>query len=251
VAGVVEGRLRPTPLEAALVDLARKSCEAPARLGPDDLVALRALAGDGALEYALVLGAFHFVNRIADLLGVDPELPGMPWLRRAEALRRLAVRAMTMVLGRMDLALRPFDRTFADVVASLPPAVDRTALEALRPRPHVLEAIRLAREERGRSSLDPATLVAVDAAVEAALPASAEGVEGFHARPADPVGAFAFVGTRYAQRATAAMIDALRRAGWDDLRLLDLAIAVADANQWARLRRLLALPASLGPTSAA
>jgi alkylhydroperoxidase family enzyme len=70
-------------------------------------------------------------------------------------------------------------------------------------------------------------------------------VKDFHARPADPVEAFAFVGTRYAQRATDAMVDALRGAGFDDLGILDLAIAVADANQWARMRRLLGLPADL------
>jgi alkylhydroperoxidase family enzyme len=41
------------------------------------------------------------------------------------------------------------------------------------------------------------------------------------------------------------MIQALRTQGLDDLRILDLAIAVADANQWARLRRLVGLPPGL------
>jgi alkylhydroperoxidase family enzyme len=59
------------------------------------------------------------------------------------------------------------------------------------------------------------------------------------------VESFAFVGTRYAARTTAATIDALRRAGFDDLHLLDLAVAVADANQWERLRRLTGLPAAI------
>ena len=101
-------------------------------------------------------------------------------------------------------------------------------------------------EERDRaSSLDRAALAHVHRTVEAALPRSAEDATGFHARPADPVDGFAFVGTRYAQRTTPESIAALRRAGYDDLGILDLAIAVADANQWARMFRLAGLPPSL------
>jgi hypothetical protein len=77
------------------------------------------------------------------------------------------------------------------------------------------------------------------------MPENAEDMEGLHTRPDDPIEAFAFLGTRYAYRTTKPMIDVLRREGFDDLGLLDLAIAVADANQWARLYRLLDLPAEL------
>jgi alkylhydroperoxidase family enzyme len=59
------------------------------------------------------------------------------------------------------------------------------------------------------------------------------------------VDAFAFVGTRYARRITTDQIMARRRTGYDDLAILDLAIAVADANQWARMHRLARLPADL------
>ena len=38
---------------------------------------------------------------------------------------------------------------------------------------------------------------------------------------------------------------ALQRAGYDDLGILDLAIAVSDANQWARTHRLLGLAPEL------
>ncbi len=65
-------------------------------------------------------------------------------------------------------------------------------------------------------------------------------------RPTDPVEAFAFVGSRYASRTTERMIEALREAGYDDLGILALTIAVADANNWARLHRLAGLPAELG-----
>jgi len=215
------------------------------RLGPADLAPLRALVGDGALDYALVVAAFHFVNRVADLLQVDPEVPGLPWLRRVEAIRQPVVHMMSWLVGRMDLAPRPYTRSFDDALALLPAGVDRAAFAPLAPRPQLVEAIALAADERERrSSLDAALLARVDATVAAALPASVEEARGLHARPGDPVEAFAFVGTRYAQRTTAAMIDALRDAGFDDLRLLDLAIAVADANQWERLRRLTGLPAA-------
>ena len=226
----------------------RKAHEAPALLTPDDLRPARAVAGDAALDYVLVLCAFHFVNRIADLLAVPAEaLP--PALRRIEPLRRFGVRVASLLLGRMNLANRPYGTAFEDVRRRVESACGRPvgdALEPLRARPALVESVALALEERvGVTSLDAATLARVDQTVEAALPRSADDVAGFHARPADPVEAFAFVGTRYAQRATDAMVDALRGAGFDDLGILDLAIAVADANQWARMRRLLGLPADL------
>jgi alkylhydroperoxidase family enzyme len=42
------------------------------------------------------------------------------------------------------------------------------------------------------------------------------------------------------------MIEALRGAGYDDLNILDLATAIADANQWARLYRLTGLDPQIG-----
>ena len=57
-----------TPLERALVDLVRRAHDAPALLTPADLEPLHAIAGDDALDYLLVLYAFHFITRIAELL---------------------------------------------------------------------------------------------------------------------------------------------------------------------------------------
>jgi alkylhydroperoxidase family enzyme len=234
-----------SPLEAALVELVRKAHEIPARLSPGDLDGLRALVGAAALDYALVVAAFHFINRVADLLHVDAEL--LPErLRRFDLLRRVTVRAASFVMARMDLAPRVYPATYAEAVARFTRATGRVPGDALVPlasRPKLVEAIELALVERDvHSSLDRATLARVHRAVEAALPARPEEATGFHARPPDPVEAFAFVGTRYAARTTPEMIDALRRTGRDDLGILDLAIAVADANQWARLHRLAGLP---------
>jgi hypothetical protein len=237
-----------TSLEIALIALVRKTCEAPARLSPVDLAPLRAAAGDAALDYALVMAAFHFINRIADLLHVDPEaLPAR--LRRFEPLRRLGLRIASRLMARMDLANRGYTTPYDEALAAL---AERTGTPldglpgALRARPKLLEVLRLALEERDlRSTLGRDTLARIHRTVEAALPAGVEETRGFHERPADPVEAFAFVGTRYAYRTTPESIDALRHAGYDDLGILDLAIAVSDANQWARLHRLLGLAPEL------
>lgn len=191
------------------------------------------------------------MNRIADLLHVDPEvLPAR--LRRFEWLRRLSVRAASLVMKRMDVGTRPYGLTYDDALAALAPVFERATgrppgeeLAGLRARPKLVEAYRLALEERLRSSLPPLSLARVHRTVEAALPATRADAEGFHPRPVDPVEAFAFVGTRYAQRTTEDMIGSLRRAGHDDLGIVDLAIAVADANQWARFSRLLGLAPGL------
>jgi hypothetical protein len=203
------------------------------------------LVGDGALDYALVATTFHFINRIADLLHVDPEvLPER--LRRFEPLRRIMVRGASLLMRRMDLGTRPYTTTYEEAVAALAPVLERVSGRAprdafvpVRARPKVIEALRLRLEERTRSSLDADTLARIHRTVESALP------EGMHPRPADPVEAFAFVGTRYAYRTTDDMIAALRGAGFDDLGILDLAIAVSDANQWARTHRLTGLPPGL------
>jgi alkylhydroperoxidase family enzyme len=224
----------------------------PARLVPADLDPLRALVGAGALDYAVVVGAFHFINRIADLLHVDPEALPAP-LRRVEPLRRLTVRVASRLMARMDLRERAYPVEYDAAVAEAAPVFAHAlggpvgdALAPLRARPKIVEALRLALEERDqRSSLDRATLARVHRTVETALPADDDEARGFHARPADPVEAFAFVGTRYAHRTTDGMIAALRRAGLDDVGILDLATAVADANQWARLHRLVGLRAEL------
>ena len=240
-------------MEAALLDLARKSVEEPARLAPRDLGPLSALVGDVAIDYALVLGAFHFINRIADLLHVDPEaLP--EGLRGFELLRRLGVRLAARMFAGIDLANRPDALRFEDVVAAWPRHPAGTGdgaslaqrLAPLRSMPRAAEILRLAVEERDtRSSLDRARVALVHGEVERALPSRRDEAFGFHPRPRDPIDAFTFVGTRYAARTTETMIRELREAGFDDLGVLDLAIAVADANQWARTHRLLGLAPGL------
>ena len=45
----------------------------------------------------------------------------------------------------------------------------------------------------------------------------ADDMQGFLTGPDDPIENFAFVGTRYAYRATKAMMNVLRKEGFDDL----------------------------------
>lgn len=243
-----------TPLERELGILIRKAHEAPRHLVPADLEPLREQVGDGALDYALVLGSFHFINRIADLLHVDSEVLPERW-RRFELLRRFSTRLGGVMMKRMmDLENRSYAKSYEEALAEIAPVFTALcgqppgdALAPLRNRPKVIEALRLMLEERrDRSSLDHKVLARVHRVVEDSLAGSIDDLEGFHPRPSDPVEAFAFVGTRYAPRATESMISDLHRAGYDDLGILDLAIAIADANNWARLHRLIGLDPELG-----
>lgn len=209
---------------------------------------MRKIVGDDALDYLLVIASFHFVNRIADLLDVPSE--GLPKpLRRFEFLRRLTLRVAGILLAKMNLANREYrltyDNALINVKSSLENASDmelESALAAFKPRPKLVEVLQLLLEERDhRSSLDQKILAKIHAAVEKALPATVIDAQGFHPVPDDPIEAFAFVGTRYAYRTTKHIIDKLRQIGYDDLGMLDLAIAVADANLWARIYRLVGL----------
>ena len=241
-----------TPVERELMILVKKTFEIPARLKPSDLDPIRKIAGDDALDYLLIIASFHFINRIADLL--DVPLEGLPkTLRRFEFLRRLTVRLGGVLLAKMDLANREYriseENALTNLRFQLAAASEmelESELAAFKPRPKLVEVFQLLLEERdSRSSLDHKILAKIHAAVEKALPASIIDAEGFHPIPDDPIEAFAFVGTRYAYRTTKRMIDALRQKGYDDLGILDLAIAVADANMWARTYRLAGLKPEL------
>ena len=115
-------------------------------------------------------------------------------------------------------------------------------LEPLRARPKLVEVMQMLLEERhARTSLDLATIAKVQQTVEAALPDTIEKAERAVPQLDNPVERLAYVGTQYAYRTTPEMIQSLRETGYDDTGILDLAIAVADANDWARAYRLYGL----------
>ncbi len=243
----------PDALELALVELVGKAYRTPKELCPDDLEDLRALVGDGAVTYAFVLCQFHFVNRMADLLHIDAD--GIPEsVRVLGPIRKITVQFVSAVFSKIfNLENRIYDRSFVQVVdeflAQLPSSaatIQREDLAPLESRPHIIEILSSSVKEREQySSLRKGVVRKIHALVEENLPDSEEDSTGFHERPEDPVEAFVFVGTRYAQRTTLAMIDALREAGYDDLGILDLAIAISDANMWVRFHRLLGLKPAL------
>lgn len=243
----------PDALELAFIELVGKAYRAPKKLCPGDLDDLRSLVGDSAVTYAFVVCQFHFVNRMADLLHIDAD--GIPEsVRVLGPMRRITVQFLGAVFSKIfKMENRNYDRSFVQVVdefLALHPnseaTIQREDLAPLESRPHIIEILSSSIRERDEySSLEKGVASKIHALVEEYLPDNEEDSTGLHKRPEDPVDAFIFVGTRYAQRTTPPMIDALRKAGYDDLGVLDLAIAISDANMWVRLHRLLGLKSSL------
>ncbi len=223
----------------------------PAQLTPQDLNPIRKIVGDNALEYMLVICGFHFVNRIADQLGVGHEMLPQP-LRQYGFFRQLSVKILGFFMKMMDLSNRVYNKSYEDVLHDISQHDTRKtsqeigdACEILKPKPMLLECIGMMLTDLTQSSLEIDIIAKVQQVVEASLPKSIQDVEGFHPRPEHPVEDFAFVGTRYAYRTTKEMIDSLKNVGYDDHNILDLAIAVADANFWARFSRMLNLDPDL------
>ncbi len=226
-----------------LYDLAQKALLAPALLEPDDLAEAVAVYGRrGALELTAILCCFHFINRIADLVGIQSDLPIVQ--PRWAWLRRLGVRSQGWAMGRLlDLShqepeidaaacleeaqkvLGPLPAGYAQLAEAPPVAAFLTTVSAVSQR------------------IDPAIFDAVTPAVAAALPHGEDEATGFHERPGDPIEVLAFVGTRHAARATDAMVDAVRqKTGYGDPEILDLFYAISMRNALERMNRLLAGP---------
>ncbi len=226
--------------------LTRRAFYHPAAMEPDDLSGLRELVGDGANEYALVLAQFHYINRIADLLGVKLPLPKL--VSRTSWLRGPAIAAMARVMGGFDLSQRSWDGSadaLVERLSALAPGASE-ALRALESTPAVLEIIDSWFVELAeRSTLEPSLRAHILEIAKQALPRDENEAIGLHYLPEDPVDAFVFMGTRYAYRVGPAEIAALRGEGFDDEGLLDLAICVAQANAALRLLPLLGVEALL------
>jgi len=229
--------------ERAIAALVHQSVRAPARLDPASLRPVVAAYGvGGALEIVAVVALFHFVNRVADLVGIRSDLPLVQ--PRWRWLRQVGVRLQAIMMRRvMDLSNCPVEIDVSQALAEvetvfgpLPPGY-RAVAEA----PNVAGFLKVvAGVVRG---LESTMLERVTRVVAGALPASDNEATGFHPRPADPMDALAFVGTRYAVRTTDAMVDAVRaRYGYGDAELTDLFYAIAMRNGLERMHRLLAAP---------
>jgi len=240
---IVEGEIQwedLAPGERAITTLVRKSAVAPARLEPADLKEIVALFGvSGSLEIVAVLAAFHFVNRIADLVGISSDLPIIQphwrWLRW------FGIRFSGWLLRHVvDLRNQEVEvdthRVLAEAEAVLGPLP--AGYQAMHAAPNVagflLSIIRVVRQ------LAPQMLARVTQGVTKALPSSEAEVMGLHPLPTDPFDALVFVGTRYAVRTTDALVAALRDTyGYGDRELTDLFYAIAMRNGLERMQHLL------------
>jgi hypothetical protein len=235
--------------ERAAEALVRKTVQAPARLGPEDLRPLHEAYGlAGAMEVAVTACSFHLINRIADLVGIRSDLPIVR--RTAGRAWSWAVRVQTFLMGLViDMGNRTCEALDIDEVTA---GLERARGYPLPPGYRQLQASPalvnwLATGTESLPRLDAAMLARVTHGVEAALPAALEEAQGFHRRPPDPFDALVFVGTRYPARTTDAMVAAVRVAhGYGDPQLTDLFFAISMANCFSRLDRLLAAPLSAG-----
>jgi hypothetical protein len=248
---IAEGHLESNAMEpglGALHALARKTVLSPARLVPDDLAPVVAVYGQrGALEIVSYVAAFHFINRIADLVGIQSDLPMVQ--RRSAWLRRLGVRLQGWAMGRfLDLENRDAGVDAATALAD--------AESVLGPFPAGYRELGKAPNVAGFLTTVASVMRRIPSDVErrvtpvvaAALPATEDEATGFHARPTDPIDALAFVGTRYPARTTDAMVDAVRaHGGMGDPELTDLFYVIAMRNAFERMDRLLAGPLPDGP----
>lgn len=204
---LAEGELQGETVSAGERALVEKTVFAPAALGPHDLAGVVTEYGRaGAIEIVSMVGAFHFINRIADLVGIQSDLPVVQprWAR----LRRAGVRMQGWLMGELlDLANRP-------VAADVDAALERTAgvlgalpagYDGLREAPNV--AAYLTTIADVVEQIDAELIARIAPVVADALPTCEDDATGLHPRPADPIDALAFVGTRYVVRTTAAIVD--------------------------------------------
>jgi hypothetical protein len=234
--------------ERAIAELVRKTVFAPARLQPSDLDDVaREYGATGAVDIVGYLHSFHYINRIADLVGIRSDLPLIqerwPWLRRLGV--RLQAKMMRTML---DLSHREVQIDVDAVLARL------TAV--MGPLPKGFASLHLAPNVAGligsiceiASKVDANLLVRIGESVRTYLPTSEGEVHGIHERPKDPLEALVFVGTRYAARTTDDLAARVRAAhGYGDREMLDLFYARAVHTGLERMRRLLATPLRAAP----
>jgi len=243
--GLAEGRLDTGDLtsgERAIETLVRKSVRMPGQLAPADLESLFRLFGvGGTFELVGMFGFFHFINRIADLVGIQNDMPLIQPVLRWPRILGIRMVAWTFRNG-FNLENQLHDPDAASLLREI---------EAIRGAPlcpgysGMHEAPGAAASvyalTRVLPSFDPALAARVEAAVAQSLPQCEQEWIGFHPRPTDPLDALVFVGTRYAVRTTDAMVDAVRaKYGWDDGELTDVFYLIAVHNTLQRLDRLLA-----------
>lgn len=253
----------------AYVALAVKITARPQEVTPEDVRAAFA-AAHSPRQYFDAVGVmitFNFITRVANALGVDPEIPG--WMRRVEPLRRFGLRVMAFFFRRfIDLSrkevrgptpaehLAALRTLFTDLrLGELP-----TWLERLSFAPPVLAALRellesLARKNAatGAPGLDVNQFLAIGRTVLRTIP-NAETLTGLadnwqvsattgaDAERTALVTRFASDVALHSYKITPDRIDVLRAAGLNDAEVLDV---VASAALWSAAARLEVLTSCL------
>jgi alkylhydroperoxidase family enzyme len=249
----------------AFVALAVKVTARPEAVTPEDVRAAfaAALSPRQYFDAVGVMIAFNFITRVANALGVEPEIPG--WMRRVEPLRRLGLRAMALVvrlfvnLGRKGVHgptpaehLAALRTLFLDLgLGDLPAWVERLSvapplLAVLR---EFLEALARRDAATGAIGLDANQLLAIGRTVLRSIPNAqtltkladnwqpAPGAEA-DAQRAALISRFANDVALRSYRLTQERVAELRAAGLDDAGVLDVVVIAALWSATARLEVL-------------
>ena len=259
----------------AFVALAVKVTAHPEEVTPKDVRAAfsAALSPRQYFDAVGVMFAFNFITRVANALGVEPEIPG--WMRRVEPLRQLGLRAMAFFF-RWFVDLDPKEvhgptpsehlaalRTlFIDLrLGELPAWVERLSfapplLAAIR---EFLEALVRRDAATGNIGLDANQFMAIGRIVLGSIP-NAETLTLLadnwqSARRAEVDAKRTALITRFANDVasrsytlTRERIDELRAANLDDAEVLDVVVTTALWSAAARLEVLTSCLPALDPS---
>ena len=259
----------------AYVALAVKVTARPEEVTPEDVKAAfsTALSPRQYFDAVGVMIAFNFITRVANALGVEPEIPG--WMRRIEPLRRLGLRAMALFfrlfvnLDRKEVHgptpaehLKALRTLFIDLrLGGLPAWVERLSfapplLAALR---EFLEALVRRDAATGTVGLDANQFMAVGRTVLQSVP-NAETLTALadnwqpagraeaDAKRAALITRFANDVAKRSYTLTRDRIDELRAANLDDAEVLDVVVTTALWSAAARLEVLTGCLPALEPT---
>jgi uncharacterized peroxidase-related enzyme len=249
----------------AFIVLAVKVTARPAEVTPEDVSAAfsAALSPRQYFDAAGVMIAFNFSTRVANALGVEPEIPR--WMHRFEPLRQLGLRAIALYcrmfvdLGRKQIQgptptehLAALRTLFIDLrLGDLPAWVERLSfapplLAALR---ELLEALVRRDTATGAIGLDPNLFTAIGRTVLQSMPNAetlARIANNWQPAPlAEAEAKRTALITRFASDValrsyilTRDRIDELRAANLDDAEVLDVVVTTALWSAAARLEVL-------------
>jgi alkylhydroperoxidase family enzyme len=247
----------------ALVALTVKATERPWDVTAADVAVACQAAGSPAkyLDAVGVMIGFNFITRVANTLGVEPEIS--PWVRRIEWLRQSVLKVCALALrGLVDLRRRQTTQRTLDEnlqtlrglfaaagLGSLPDFLLRlgAAPHLLESQRELLEALLLRDNPAGPLQMDPERFRSVGLVVLQEIGAQrlrdqvAEAMRQDGREPPEGVIlGFARDVTRWSYRITAERLEELRGCGLEDADLLDLVCAIALWNAFGRLEILLA-----------